>query len=177
MPGRRRKGRGKLWGEIQGDTIKFDWAGQMHTGRGKWTFKPGSNESSVSLGANSGSGEAKFNLTKIESVPAQIVDISGTYVSDRIVRNYDLWVFRYIPKLSITLRQENNSIKGQFIDSLDGPIYGTNDNGNIEFKWEAGNCSSGEGSLSVNPDGSTLQGFLLCRSQGMAKFDVIFRRM
>jgi hypothetical protein len=61
------EGRGKLWGVIKGDTIKFDWAGKMHTGRGKWTFKPGSNESSVTVHTNSGSGEAKFNLTKIDT--------------------------------------------------------------------------------------------------------------
>ena len=59
-----------------------------------------------------------------------ITDISGTYVSDRIDTNS---TFRSKRILSITLRQENNSIKGQFIDSLDGPIYGTNDNGNIEL--------------------------------------------
>ena len=61
------EGWGKLWGEIKGDTIKFDWAGKMQTGRGEWTFKPGSNESSVSISSQSGSGEAKFNLTKIDT--------------------------------------------------------------------------------------------------------------
>jgi hypothetical protein len=59
------EGRGKLWGEIKGDTIKFDFAAKMHTGLGEWTFKPGSNESSVTLYANSGVGEARFNLTKL----------------------------------------------------------------------------------------------------------------
>jgi hypothetical protein len=61
------EGWGKLWGEIKGDTIKFDWTGKMQSGRGVWTFKPGSNESSVSLSSQSGSGEAKFNLTKIDT--------------------------------------------------------------------------------------------------------------
>jgi hypothetical protein len=62
------EGRGKLWGEIKGDTIRFDWYANTWTGRGKWTFKPGSNESSVSIYSQSGStdGEARFNLTKIE---------------------------------------------------------------------------------------------------------------
>jgi hypothetical protein len=99
------------------------------------------------------------------------IDVSGTYVSESIGAS---WALRNKKKLSITLKQENNSIKGRFINSLDGPIYGTIDKDKIEFKWEAGNCSSGVGSMTLAPDGSTLEGVLICQSQGMRKYEVVF---
>lgn len=99
------------------------------------------------------------------------IDISGIYVSDRIRSS---WTLRNKNRLRITLKQENNSLKGRFINSLDGPIYGTINKDKIELKWEAGNCSSGVGNMTLKPDGPTLEGVLICRSQGMAKFEVVF---
>jgi hypothetical protein len=99
------------------------------------------------------------------------IDISGTYVSDRIRSS---WTLQHKKRLSITLKQENNSFKGHFINSLDGPIYGAIDKGKMEFEWQAGNCSYGVGNMTITPDGSALEGVLICRSQGLNKYEVVF---
>jgi hypothetical protein len=102
------------------------------------------------------------------------IDVSGTYVSDRIKSN---WTLKHQKRLRIVLKQTANSLEGSFIDGLSGPITGNIEGGNVELIWEAGNCSSGTGMMSIDADESILKGFLLCRSQGMNKYDVVFRRM
>jgi len=149
------EGRGKLWGEIRGDTIKFEWAGQTHTGRGKWTFKPGSNESSVSLGANSGSGEAKFNLTKIESVPAQIVDISGTYISE-VTGPYRSKLGLNGANPEVKLVQEGSKVTGTFEPG--GKLWGDVNGDSIELDYFSLSGMMGKVNWKVKPGGNEMVG-------------------
>jgi hypothetical protein len=155
-------GRGKLWGEIKGDTIKFDWAGQQHTGQGKWTFKPGSNESSVSLSAHSGGGEAKFNLTKIESDAAPIPDISGTYIAETTASgsgmNHSLInAFKKLNGKLIVLKQTGNTITGSInLQNRTREIKGTREGNIINFYIIKGNEIIG--SWEINADATNLEG-------------------
>jgi len=57
---------GKVWGVVEGNTIKFDWSksGNTNNGRGKWTFQPGSSE--VAGTWYRGQFYGKWNLVKIE---------------------------------------------------------------------------------------------------------------
>lgn len=101
------------------------------------------------------------------------IDVSGTYVSDRIKTN---WALKYKKTLRIVLKQTANSLEGDFIDGLSGPITGSINGEKVELIWEAGNCSNGTGMMTIDTDESILKGFLLCRS-GMSKYNVVFRRM
>ena len=101
------------------------------------------------------------------------IDVSGTYVSDRIKTN---WALKYKKTLRIVLKQTANSLEGDFIDGLSGPITGSIKGENVELIWEAGNCNNGTGMMTIDTDESILKGFLLCRS-GMSKYNVVFRRM
>ena len=62
-------GEGQIWGEIQGDTIKFDYTTHnAHTGRGVWKVKPGDDEITGTFTPMSHSDHKRgeWNLTKIE---------------------------------------------------------------------------------------------------------------
>jgi hypothetical protein len=143
------EGRGKFWGEIKGDTIKLDWAGQQFTGYGKWTFKPGSNESSVTLYANSGVGEAKFNLTKIEVPSATdpgVIDISGTYIADISGDSALLMALLFRPTSTevrkVIITQNGSQITGTYDDGK-GKFYGDIEGDTIEFYWTSSRLHGG----------------------------------
>ena len=59
---------GKIWGDIKGDTIEFEWhTPSGNQGRGKWTFKPGGNSADGTwIYHQSDSNDGNWNLTKIE---------------------------------------------------------------------------------------------------------------
>ena len=115
-----------------------------------------------------------INRQSTVSAGSSNFDLSGAYVSDRIDTN---WALKNKAILRIKLNQNLGSVEGEFFKSLNGPIRGTIVGDQVDVTWEAGNCNSGEGTLSVDPDGSTLTGFLLCRSQGMRKYDIVFRKI
>jgi hypothetical protein len=154
------EGRGKLWGEIKGDTIELDWAVYMHTGTGKWTFKPGSNEPSVSLNAQSGLGEVKFNLTKIET-EADSIDISGTYIAETTAwgsgMNHSLIrKIKIVNGKLIVLKQTGNTITGSVGSISNWIIKGTREGNTINFYISVGNQIIG--SWEINADATNLEG-------------------
>ena len=165
------EGWGKFWGKIKGDTIKFDWTGKMQSGRGVWTFKPGSNESSVSLSSQSGSGEAKFNLTKIETTPSAtdsgVIDISGTYTNTELtypreVTRYKDWMLGKGENLELTIQQSGSTVTGVFSGDLRGNIKGLVDRNEITFEFDGvsrrGSSNYGEGVLFLSEDSTELIG-------------------
>jgi len=146
------EGRGKFWGEIKGDTIKLDWAGPMATARGKWTFKPGSNESSVSLSANSGIGEAKFNLTKIDT---GVVDVSGTYISE-VTGPYRRKLRLNGANPEVKLVQEGSKVTGTFEPG--GKLWGDVNGDSIELDYTALGGWYGKVNWKVKPGSNEVVG-------------------
>ena len=160
------EGWGKLWGEIKGDTIKFDWTGKMQSGKGVWTFKPGSNESSVSISSQSGSGDAKFNLTKIDTDVTQIIDVSGTYAIAELTYPREV-VYKddYLGRgknLELTLQQSGSTVTGVFSGDLRGTIKGVINGSEITFEFDGtsrrGSHNYGEGVLLLSEDSADLIG-------------------
>ena len=60
--------RGRVWGVIEGNTIKFKYHpdGGSTSGWGTWIFTPGSNEVKGTWHSFGGRGEGRWDLTKIE---------------------------------------------------------------------------------------------------------------
>ncbi len=62
-------GKGKIWGDIQGDVILFEWySGQNWSGKGKWKVKPGGKEIVGTYYRTMGisQDEGELNLIRIE---------------------------------------------------------------------------------------------------------------
>jgi len=164
--------------DISSDEIKGKWKVNADGSRieGKWSHPHGGGKwdltriESMPIARMSTQGSG----SSVQSEPSAYFDISGAYVSDRIDPN---WALKHKTRLQIKLKQNQNSLDGNFFEGLSGPIRGTIADDKFEFTWEAGNCTTGEGTLSVNRDASTLKGTLVCRSQGMSKYDVVFRKM
>lgn len=58
---------GKVWGDIEGDTISFDWTSPRgNSGIGKWKFTKGSSEVTGTYQNSYSSKNGKWNLRKIE---------------------------------------------------------------------------------------------------------------
>jgi len=156
-------GRGKLWGEIKSDTIMLDWAvSGGNTGRGEWTFKPGSNESSVRLHSHS-AGEVKFNLTKKET-EVDSIDVSGTYIAETTWSGNNTSVHGVVRKMNgklMVLKQTGNTITGSINSQpnwIDGAveIKGTREGNIINFYIIRGNEIIG--SWEINADATKLEG-------------------
>lgn len=57
---------GKIWGDLDGDTFKFEWSSKSgNTGKGRWIFNPESNEITGTWNS-SWIGDGKWNLKRIE---------------------------------------------------------------------------------------------------------------
>jgi hypothetical protein len=139
--------------------------------KGIWKLdrnRPGTVDDLAGLEFDSPSKATTANL------PLPVFDVTGAYVSNRLTPS---WALQNKPRLRIRLEQSPDSARltGNFYNSISGPIRGEINGDKIEITWEAANCTTGEGTLTVT-DASTLSGTLLCRSQGMRKYDVVFRR-
>ena len=79
-------GLGMIWGDIDGDTIKFDWFSWDGSGKGKWTFKPGSNEvvGTWNHGDPSRNVEGAWNLMKTGR-EVEYFSISSTMIKRNLV--------------------------------------------------------------------------------------------
>lgn len=154
--------RGKIWGDIEGDTIKFDFlTSGGDTIRGEWTVKPGGNEL-VGNWFESWRGSGKWNLTKIDIEPPQLIDVSGTYLVDA---SGDPALIKYIvtgnPRLSFEGRPVFEVIQsGDHITATMstgtrefGPIYGVIDGNTIIVNWE-----DARSKLTISPGGKELDG-------------------
>jgi hypothetical protein len=128
--------------DVSSDEIKGKWKVSADGSRieGKWTHPH---------------GDGKWNLTRIDSMPIATAgsrssgsfgqsepptyfDISGAYISDRIDAN---WTLKQQRRLRIKLKQNQNSLDGNFFEGLSGPIRGAISGDKFEFTWEAGNCT------------------------------------
>ena len=181
----------KISGTREGSTISF-YIFRGNQIDGVWEINADATKLEGKWGTDGGGGASgKWNLKRVgpaaniiknnlvsssisKSLSSGIYNLTGTYVSDRIDTN---WALRNKSILRIKLNQNLNSVEGEFFKSINGPIRGSIVGDKVEITWEAGNCNSGEGTLSLDPDEYTLKGFLLCRSQGMRKYDVVFRKM
>lgn len=101
-------------------------------------------------------------------------DLTGDYISNPVAAS---WIFNRQKTLRIKLDQDNEALTGQFYKNLNGTIRGTLKGNQAELTWETVNCPTGEGTLSVNTERKTLEGFLLCRSQGMTRYEVVFEKL
>jgi hypothetical protein len=161
-------GGGKIYGDIVGNTIRFDWhpISGWH-GRGTLIIKPETNEivgvfESLKTTCVA-CGYGKLNLTKIESDAAPIPDISGTYISE-ITRSASgascgICAGTFMKKKNrkeITLEQTGNAIIG--VDGPENPkIIGTREENTISFYiLPAGNQI--EGTWEINADGTEMVG-------------------
>ena len=104
------------------------------------------------------------------------IDLSGTYVSDRLSKTG--WALNKKTQVHIHLEQSNNSIEGKFTNGLDGEIKGSINGDKLELTWWIdGSCSNGTGEFTITSTEPVLEGVLICRSQGIGKFKVVFKPM
>lgn len=171
--------RGKIWGEIEGDTIKFDFLTPGGgTGRGEWTVKPESNEM-VGNWFETTRGAGKWNLTKIEDEPAQVVDVSGTYAITELsypkIKYWKDWYLGVGKNLELTIQKSGSTVTGVFSGDLRGTLNGVIDRNEITFEFwgvsRAGDDNDGEGVLFLSEDSTELIGTFILNTNQFGKVD------
>jgi hypothetical protein len=160
------EGRGKIWGDIDGNTIKFEWfSPEGVSGIGKWTIKPGGSEITGSWFENS-RGTGKWNLTKIENDVAQVPDISGTYISEITADSQRFPLKNPV----VMLVQKGNEITGSFREA-DGNIWGRIEGDTIYFDWDLATYM-GTGKWTIKPGGNEITGNWFSSGLGTGKWNL-----
>ena len=150
-------GRGKIWGDIEGNKVNFEWFHTNYAGIGKWELKPGSNEAVVIIERVKlpGSGNGKFTLTKFEGI-----DISGTYIADFSASTKTLRATLTQPfseqKQIVIIVQNGRYITGTFDDGS-GKLSGKITGDTITFYYRS-RASAGDGNWKVKPGGNEITG-------------------
>ncbi len=152
------EGYGKIYGNVEGDTVIFNWDAFMY-GKGKWLIESDGDKLTGSFFHTSGGTQfnsGKWNLAKLEtaSPPASL---TGTYQVALTGRT------KAIDRREITevrLVQKGNGISGTFGDSAGeeyGQIFGDVDGDTIKFDFH-GTYGYGQGRWTIKPGGNEIAG-------------------
>jgi hypothetical protein len=157
---------GRIYGNIEGNTISFEWQKTWAYGKGEWTVKPGGNEIVGKWHTTGGpAGSGKWNLTKIETTPP--LSLTGTYIADISGGRGLMRKFMRRPateiKLEVELVQNGNQITITY-DGERGKIYGDIDGDTILIDWS--NDGFGKGKLTVKPGSNELVGIFYSTGSG-----------
>lgn len=145
---------GPIIASLDGNTVNMTWP----DARGAMTIKPGGKELVGTIVYTGGDSRIKFNaelkLTKIESVPAQIVDISGTYISE-MTGPYRKYMGLIGGNPEVKLVQEGSKVTGTFESG--GKLWGDVNGDSIELDYFL-NGYQGKVSWKVKPGGDEVVG-------------------
>ena len=77
---------GKIWGDIKGNTIRFEWfSSESRSGRGKWSFEPGNSGIVGTWDHGHSLGSAgKWNLTRLDPV-VETLNVDPAMIKGRLV--------------------------------------------------------------------------------------------
>ena len=156
---------GKIWGRIEGDTIKFDWfADRGQTGVGEWksgadgaglegTWATSTRNSVGTWKIARVDGESIKLSTRTEQVQlSSDFDLSGIYTSSVVRKdNNDYFCFNQRKTFEIELKQDGREVEGSFRSGITGKITGTIEQDKVVFNWYTTKCNSdtkGSGPLS-----------------------------
>jgi hypothetical protein len=156
--------KGKINGELKGNEVNFEFdvfppsGGQIY-GPATWNVSDDGSELSgtwLIKGTSYGRIKGSWKFSKIEAEPAQVVDISGTYISE-ITGSGALSGFmkRKIRK-EITLEQTGNAISGSD-GSKSFKIFGTREGNAINY-YVITTTNEINGDWEINADATILEG-------------------
>ena len=177
---------GKLWGDVNGDSIELDYFSHGYQGKVNWKVKPGGNEVVGTWTYKETIGkDGNWNLTRIETEPAPIPDISGTYIAETTASGSGathnlISEFKKLNGKLIVLKQTGNTITGSPKSQSDWipdarDIKGTREGNIINFYIVRGNEIIG--TWEINADATKLEGKWFTNGAGGASGKLNLKRV